>query len=61
MRLYYRIVETENYMELYASADKAEVMAEVGLSKRVHKKDPQRYEVVQEWEERMRNYGADKV
>ena len=61
MELYYRIVETENHVELYASADIAEVTAEVGLSKRIHKNNPKRDEIVEEWEERMRNYGANQV
>ncbi len=61
MDIYYRIVETENHVELYASADIAEVKAEVGLSRRIHKNNPQRKEIVEEWEERMRNYGAHQV
>ena len=61
MELFYRIVETENHVELHVSADKSEVMAQVGLSKRIHKNNPKRDEIVEEWEERMRNYGANQV
>ncbi len=61
MRLYYRIVETHNHIELHASADKAEVIAQVGVAKRINKNNPQKKEIIEEWEERMRNYGADQV
>ena len=60
-KIYYRIVETEDHVELHVSADKAEVTAEVGLSKRIHKNNPQKKEIIEEWEERMRNYVAHRV
>ena len=61
MKLYYRIVKTKEHVELHVSADKAEVKAQLGMAKRIHKKHPQKKEIIQEWEDRMHNYGAIEI